>query len=195
MSYEMSNQNMAYPYPPPAAAVIPPQKSRFSKWWPISFFIAAVLFFIIGGGLIGGWSASYGSHCYSSWSSSYSSCRGGNDGMFYGGVACVVIGGLCKLIAWIMLIVWCVKRSTRQPASVSYTYQPLNYVAPPTAPSAAPVAPAPLYHNTQPYHNAPPYQNAPSPAPQSKESGGLKYCGQCGAASTTPFCPQCGIRV
>jgi hypothetical protein len=190
MSYEMSNQNMAYPYPPPAAAVIPAPKSRFSKWWPISFFIAAVLFFVIGGGLVGAWSASY--TCDLSGWTSY--CGNGNDGEFYGGVAMLVIGGLCKLTAWIMLIVWCVKRSSRQPTSVAYTYQPINYAAP-TAP-AAPAPPAPLHYQApQPYQNAPPYQNSPSPAPHSKEGGGIKYCGQCGAAATTPFCPQCGIRV
>jgi hypothetical protein len=177
MSYEMMGQTTAYPYPPPGPAVAPPQRRQFSKWWPISFFIAAVIFIIIGGGLVGSWSASAScvSSSYSSYRSSYS-CS--NSGMFYGGIACVAIGGICKLVAWILLIVYCVKRSRHQPTSIAYTYQPLDY-----------------YHAA-----APPYQNqnaqAPAPTHHPKESAamGMRYCGHCGAAVTTPFCAQCGNR-
>ncbi|KAL2017856.1 hypothetical protein VTK56DRAFT_1601 [Thermocarpiscus australiensis] len=191
MSYEMTgNQHTAFPYPPPAVAapVAVPPRSRFSKWWPISFFITAIIFFIIGGGLLGGWAAS-ADNCVDDWySSSYYSCSSvGNEGMFYGGVACVAIGGVCKLVAWILLIVWCVKRSTRQPASVAYTYQPLTYSNVPTAPTAA--APA--------YQNAPPYQNTQHP-PQThskEQQATTRYCGQCGTAVTSQFCPHCGIQV
>ncbi|KAK4247532.1 hypothetical protein C7999DRAFT_41184 [Corynascus novoguineensis] len=192
MSYEMSNQGMSYPYPPPAAAVaVAPPKSRFSKWWPLGFFIAAILMFIIGGALVGAWSASY--DCYYS-SSYYSSSCDGNSGLLYGGAACFVIGGLLKLTAWILLIIWCVKRSTRNTTSISYNYQPLNYAGPaPTAAPVAPAAPAPLYQNGPAYQNAPPYQSAASPAPQQKTD--LRYCGQCGSGTTSPYCPQCGIKV
>ncbi|KAL2163296.1 hypothetical protein VTH06DRAFT_5353 [Thermothelomyces fergusii] len=159
MSYEMSNpQNMTYPYPPPPAAVtISQPKSRFSKWWPLSFFIAAILLIIIGGALVGVWTANY--------SCTYSSCDD-HTGLLWGAVACFVIGGLLKFVAWILLIVWCVKRTTRVPTSVAYSYQPLAY--PPPAP-----APAPLYNQqgAQPYQTAPPYQTAGahSPAPQQKD--------------------------
>jgi hypothetical protein len=194
MSYEMTGQHTTYPYPPPANAVVAPKRSHFSKWWPLSFFITAIIFFIIGGGLLGGWSASavdcVDDYYYSSSYKSYTSCYDtGNKGLFYGGVACVALGGICKLIFWILLIVWCVKRSSRVPISASYTYQPINnYAAPP--PPAAPAAAA----AAAPMYNAPPYQSSPSPAPYNKEST-TRYCGQCGAASTTPFCPQCGIRM
>ncbi|KAK4144036.1 uncharacterized protein C8A04DRAFT_37051 [Dichotomopilus funicola] len=190
MSYEMNNA--AYPYPPPAAPVVVPAKSRFSKWWPISFFIAAVLFFIIGGALVGaGASSSYSCLGSDYYYSSYSSC--GSDGMWYGAIACFVLGGLCKLTAWILLIVWCVKRSSRQPTSVAYTYQPLTHANAPVAPTAG----IPAYQNTA-YQNAPPYQPAQPPAAaHSKEHSamGTKYCGQCGQGVTTPFCPRCGIQV
>ncbi|KAK4148884.1 hypothetical protein C8A00DRAFT_19363 [Chaetomidium leptoderma] len=192
MSYQMSGgQNMAYPYPPPAAAVAAPPRSRFSKWWPISFFISAVLFFIIGGGLIGGYSAT-AYDCLDS----YYSCSGvGNNGMWYGAVACFALGAICKLVAWILFIVWCVKRDSRQPASIAYTYQPLSYANAPVAPTAA----VPAYQqNATAYQNAPPYQHAQAPAPaHSKEPTGMgtRYCGQCGAGVTTAFCPHCGIQV
>ncbi|KAK4034144.1 hypothetical protein C8A01DRAFT_39402 [Parachaetomium inaequale] len=199
MSYEMSHQNMAaYPYPPPAGAVAAPpaRKTRFSKWWPISFFIAAVLFFIVGGGLVGGWTSS-AYNCTSLYSrssrySSYSSYSSCNMGMWYGAVACFALGGICKLTAWILLIVWCVKRSSSrssQPASVAYTYQPLTYAGAPLAPSAAPT-----YQNVvSPYQQQVPA--APAQSKQSTGMAGVKYCGQCGAGVTTPFCPNCGIQV
>jgi hypothetical protein len=206
MSYEMNHNqnNMAYPYPPPATtAVAMPPKSRFSKWWPISFFIAAILFFIVGGGLVGGWTASCSSSSYSSY---YYSCD--TDGMWYGAVACFALGGISKFVAWILFIVWCVKRSTRGPAAVSYTYQPLTYANAPVAPTAAMPA---AYQNAQQqqqqgyqntaFQNAPPYQpaqqpHAPVPAHSKEQPGNAtKYCAQCGAGVTTPFCPNCGIQV
>jgi len=200
MSYEMNHgQNMAYPYPPPTTtAVTVPPKSRFSKWWPISFFLVAVLFFIIGGGLVGGWTATCSrSSSYSSYSSYYSSSYSGcgANGMWFGAVACFALGGICKFVGWILFIVWCVKRSSRQSTSVSYTYQPLTYAGAPVAPTAAP---APAAYQNQGFQNAPPYQPARSPAPtHAKEQpmGGTKYCGQCGAGVTTPYCPNCGIPV
>ena len=181
MTYDMGGQATTYPYPPPppvpAPVVSTPPRKQFSKWWPISFFIAAVLFIIIGGGLMGAWAAS-GTCSYSSYSSysSYRTYRCSNTGLFYGGVACVAIGGVCKLVAWILLIVFCVKRN-RSAVGVTYTYQPIdNYHA---AAAAAP-----------PYH-AP----APTPPKQAAAAMGGRYCGTCGASVTTPFCAQCGNRV
>jgi len=182
MSYEMGPQPTTYPYPPPGPAVAPPQRRQFSKWWPISFFIAAIIFIIIGGGLVGAWSAnatcSRSSYSSSSYRYSYS-CS--DSAMFYGGIACVAIGGICKLVAWILLIVFCVKRSRYQPVSVAYTYQPIDHYH-------AGAAAAPPY---QPAH-APP----PAHTPQPKEGGpmGARYCSHCGGAVTTPFCAQCGNR-
>jgi hypothetical protein len=115
--------------------------------------------------------------------------------MWFGAVACFAIGGICKFIAWILFIVWCVKRSSRQSTSVSYTYQPLTYAGAPVAPTAAP---APAAYQNHGFQNAPPYQPAQSPAPTHQKEqpmGGTKYCGQCGAGVTTPYCPNCGIPV
>lgn len=182
MAYEMNQQPTSYPYPPPAMAApavvaIPPRQKQFSKWWPISFFIAAFVMIVTGGGLIGAWSASAtcsrSSSYYSSYYSSYS-CSG--SGMFYGGVACVAIGGVCKLIAWILLIVFCVKRSRNVQTSVSYNYQPISHQY------AAPPAPAPA---------APPYAPA---AMQGAKVGGERYCAHCGATVSAAFCPQCGNK-
>ncbi|KAK3897065.1 hypothetical protein C8A05DRAFT_39383 [Staphylotrichum tortipilum] len=180
MAYEMNQQPTSYPYPPPAMAApvvaMPPRQKHFSKWWPISFFIAAFVMIITGGGLIGAWSAS--ASCvrssYSSYRSSYYSCS--DSGMFYGGVACIAIGGVCKLIAWILLIVFCVKRSHRTQTNVSYTYQPIShqYAAPAGAAAAAP-----------------PY--APAAMPGAKV-GGERYCAHCGATVTAAFCAQCGNK-
>jgi hypothetical protein len=168
---------MAYmPQPVPATTVVPP-RSHFSKWWPISFFISAVVFFIIGGGLLGAWAASSYDDCLD-YDYYYSCTTLSNKGEFYGGIACVVIGAICKLVAWILLIVYCVKRRS-QPMSVAYTYQPLDYQA------AAPVAPAVPMN---------PYPTAPTPRPK-EEAMGMRYCGHCGAVVTTAFCPQCGSKV
>ncbi len=191
MSYEMTGQPTTYPYPPPGPAIIPrtPPRRQFSKWWPISFFIAAILFFIIGGGILGAWAANTScvGSSYSSYSSRYS-CS--NTGMYYGGIACVAIGAICKFVAWVLLIVFCVKRSRHQPTSIAYTYQPLDYSY---AGAPAYQSAAPAYQNT-----APAYQNwtAPTPAAHPKESAaaGTRYCGHCGGAVTTPFCAQCGNR-
>ncbi|KAK4095812.1 hypothetical protein N658DRAFT_519533 [Parathielavia hyrcaniae] len=183
MSYEMGGQQTAYPYPPPGATTVTvaPKRSRFSKWWPISFFIAAVIFFIIGGALIGSWAGSAATDCYdnyysgSSYRGSSSSCSTAADGQFWGGVVCIGLGSLCKLVFWILLIVWCVKRSSTHTVTTAYAYQPVNYSAAPP-PAAGPAVPPPLYQNapqnqSQPY-NAQPYQGSPSPAPYSKEGHG-----------------------
>ncbi|KAG7294163.1 hypothetical protein NEMBOFW57_004232 [Staphylotrichum longicolle] len=163
-----------------APNVVGERRRQFSKWWPISFFIAAVIFIIIGGGLVGAWSAnatcSRSSYSSSSYRYSYS-CS--DSALFYGGIACVAIGGICKLVAWILLIVFCVKRSRYQPVSVAYTYQPIDH-----------------YHAAG---AAPPYQPAHAPAaaphpPKEAAAMGARYCSHCGAAVTTPFCAQCGNR-
>ncbi|KAJ5580041.1 uncharacterized protein N7459_006026 [Penicillium hispanicum] len=115
---------MSQTHPAPSAT------SRFSKWWPIGFFIGAVVFFVIGGALIGTYVSNAYSDCYNSYSydsyyySNYS-CSVGNTGEFYGGVACLVIGGILKLIAWVLLIVYCVKRRRAEHTTVIYTSAPM----------------------------------------------------------------------
>lgn len=156
-------------------------RTQMSRWWPISFFIAALVFIIIGGGLIGAWTSSV-NNFYDD--DSFDTV--GNNGEFYGGVACLVIAGICKLVGWILLIVRCMQRQRSPPTVIAYPYQPPNQYAMPatrggyvTIPGQA-STPAPSYTN---------YQTAPN------ESGmAMRYCGNCGAAVTTPFCAQCGTK-
>lgn len=186
--------------------------SRFNKWWPIGFFIGAIICFIIGGALVGTWaSKSYDDCSYSSSNSYYSSyyssysCVGSDSGIFYGGIAMLVIGGVIKLIAWILLIIFCVKRS-RSRHTVTYVdtppvqqpqpYQP--YAAPqPTYPPAqqmaqfprSPASPGPIH----PDMTGPSIATPPPNEPEGTATA-FKYCGQCGTAVTSRFCPQCGSQ-
>lgn len=108
-----------------------------SKWWPLSFFIVAIVLAIVGGGLLGAWASSYSTYTTTTGRYRYYYSTG-NDGLFYGGVACFVIAGLAKIVAWILLIVWLVKRSrARRNNVVTYVQQPANYYAPPTQPQPA----------------------------------------------------------
>ena len=153
-------------------------REGFSKWWPISFFIAAVLFFIMGGGMLGGWAANsttyYSSSIYDYGDDYYYT---GHTGLFYGGVACCVIGGVCKLVAWILLIVYCVKRSRNNNPSAVYVTQPVNNY--------------PMQGNMQTAYA--PVSNPSTPAPMYPNQG-MRYCNNCGSAITTSFCPQCGVK-
>ncbi|GAO19352.1 uncharacterized protein UV8b_03296 [Ustilaginoidea virens] len=103
MSYQMHPQGQV-PYAQPHAPVVHESvKKSMSRWWPVSFFLLALVFFIAGGGLCGGWAASYDSY-YDSY---------GNGGLLLGAVVCFAIGGVCKFVAWILLIVWCVRGRSR----------------------------------------------------------------------------------
>lgn len=141
------------------------KRSGLSKWWPISFFIGAVVMFVVGGALIGTYLAN-ASNCWDSYSySSYYyddydySCSSGHDGEFYGGVACFVIGGVCKLIAWILLIIFCVKRRR----SINQTVATQYYTVPPTGQPQQPYNVPQPYGSQQPY---PPPGAAPYPTHQ-----------------------------
>lgn len=154
-------------------------KPVMSKWWPISFFIAAIILFIVGGGLVGAWSSSVDNFDYEYYNfDTY-------NGLYYGGIACFAIAGLCKFVGWILLIVRCTQTQRSRSTAVAYGYQPPNaYAAPATQGPyvAVPLQPTPA----PPYGNVQPVQNNPGMP--------VRYCGSCGAATTTPFCPQCGIK-
>jgi hypothetical protein len=176
-----------------------PRPSRLNKWWPIGVFIGAVVCFIIGGALMGAWvSSSYNDCSYSSYYSSYYSdysCVTTNMGEFYGAVAMFVIGGVLKLTAWILLIIFCVKRKR-------YSHHTVTYVNSPPVQQPQPFQQP--YAASQPT-NAPPQPVSPEMAgpflagtPPPKEANATatasKYCGQCGTAVFSRFCPQCGAQ-
>jgi hypothetical protein len=159
--------------------------------WFISLFLAAIVLFIIGGGLVGAWINSATS--YDSYDDYDTDDFTNNDGEYYGAVACFALGGICKLVAWILLIVWCVQRRSTRTIVVQQAYEPYqsqgwggnNYAAqaPRQGPYAAVPSPAP----------EPQYGNAQA---QPNEGGmpPMRYCNNCGAAVTTPYCAQCGIK-
>ncbi|CAI7613441.1 unnamed protein product [Penicillium glandicola] len=138
-----------------------PRPSRLNKWWPIGFFIGAVVCFIIGGALVGTWTSnsyddcSYSSSYYSSYYSDYS-CGNTNMGLFYGAVAMLVIGGVFKLTAWILLIVFCVKRSRHSHHTVTYVNSPPVQQPQPFQQSYA--APEPTH---SPAHRSAQFPNSP----------------------------------
>ncbi|KAJ5094904.1 hypothetical protein N7532_007195 [Penicillium argentinense] len=98
----------------PISAPSSSPRKGISKWWCIGFFIAAVIFFIIGAALVSAYlsagyktctsALSYGDYTYDY------SCFTGNIGEYNGGIAMLVLGGLSKFIAWVLLIVYCVQR-------------------------------------------------------------------------------------
>lgn len=134
MNNSYGHSNMQYQPPQP----VPEEKKRFSKWWSFSFFILSMVLVIVGGGLLGAWASSHtiyttttgGYHYYYSDS---------NDGLFHGALACFVIAGLAKIVAWILLVVWLVKRSrARGDDVVTYVQQPTYHYAPPMLPQPQP---------------------------------------------------------
>lgn len=192
-----------------------PRRSRLNKWWPIGFFIGAVICFIIGGALMGTWASntysdcSYGSSSsyYSSYYSDYDySCVQTNMGEFYGGVAMLAIGGVLKLTAWILLIIFCVKRSRNNHTTVTYVnhppvQQPQTFQQPYAAPQPvyaaqsaqfprSPASPGPSY----PEMANPSLAGTPPPKEANATATAFKYCSQCGTAVSSRFCPQCGSQ-
>ncbi|KAJ5085176.1 hypothetical protein N7532_009947 [Penicillium argentinense] len=190
-----------------------PRPSRLNKWWPISFFIAAIVFFVIGGALMGTWVAnsyddcSYSSSSYYSYYSSYS-CVDTDLGEFYAAIAMFVIGGVLKLTAWILLIVFCVKRSRANHHTVTYyttpaVQQPQSFQQPYAAPQPtyapphqaaqfprSPASPGPSF----PEMANPSLAGTPPPKEPVQTATAFKYCGQCGTAVSSRFCPQCGTQ-
>ncbi|KAJ5180970.1 hypothetical protein N7492_004180 [Penicillium capsulatum] len=177
--------------------------SRLNKWWPIGFFIGAVACFIIGGALIGSYvSSSVGDCSYNSYYSSYYdnySCSSGNTGLFYGGIAMFVIGGVVKLTAWILLILFCVKRHRSNQPTVTYINAPpahQPYAAPQpiyqAAPFSAPVSPNPV--STEMANLSVAGTPPPKEANATATATAFKFCGNCGATVSSRFCPQCGAQ-
>jgi len=151
-----------------------------SKWWCISFFIAAIVFFIIGGALLGVFASNSYSDCsYSSGYSYYSSysydCVTSNMGEWYGGIAMLALGGVCKFIGWVLLIVFCVQRRRFVQNNITYV----------TAPSH--MQPVP-----QPSGPAPYPASVGTPPPKEATATAFRYCRQCGTSISSRFCPQCG---
>ncbi|CAG8231528.1 unnamed protein product [Penicillium salamii] len=192
-----------------------PRPSRLNKWWPIGFFIGAVVCFIIGGALVGTWvSNSYDDCSYSNSSSYYSSyysdysCISTNMGQFYGAIALFVIGGVLKLTAWILLIIFCIKRNRLNRHTVTYVNSPpVQQTQPFTQPYAAPQPTYAPPHQTAQFTGPPASPDmvhsgmagssmagTPPPKEASATATGFKYCGQCGTAVSSRFCPQCGSQ-
>lgn len=186
-----------------------PKASRLNKWWPIGFFIGAIICFIIGGALMGTWvsnsydDCSYSSSSYYSYYSSYS-CVQTDMGLFYGSIAMFVIGGVLKLTAWILLIIFCVKRSRNNHTTVTYVnhppvQQPQSFQQPYAAPQPvyapnqyprSPASPGPMH----PEMANPSISGTPPPKEANATATAFKYCGQCGTAVSSRFCPQCGSQ-
>ncbi|OAA45459.1 hypothetical protein NOR_03248 [Metarhizium rileyi] len=166
-----------------------PARGGMSRWWPFSFFIGAIIFFIIGGGLMGAWASSYNGFGYYT------------NGNWYGAIACFVIASLLKFIAWLLLIVWCVRGRSRSQSSTTVTYvgpPPVhnNYAAvPPQNYSQQPYVTDPTKSHTHTHMHtpAPVYQNVETVPVQ--YGGTARHCGNCSNATTAPFCAQCGSKV
>lgn len=159
MANEMRSPEVSTILHHPVPATAP--TGRLSKWWPVSLFIAAVIFLIIGGGILGA-STSGPRYYYDS-------------SMFYGGIACLVLGGLLKLIAWILLIIWCVQGRRVQYPAVAYVNAPLQDL------NALSIQSATQQHQRV---GLAPYEPSIT----------AKYCGHCGTPVATPFCTQCGVK-
>jgi hypothetical protein len=159
-------------------------KAPISKWWPIGFFCGAVFFIILGGGLIG----ARRSNVY----------YGGNSGEWSGGIACLVIGLILKFVFWVLLIIRRVQiRRTRVPSTIVYANAQANAEAG-TVQKPQPLAN--IYSVPQPNYtvqSAPGYGVAAVHAevPLVEKQALMRYCGQCGTGTTTPFCSQCGFQV
>ncbi|KAJ6439323.1 NAD binding Rossmann fold oxidoreductase [Purpureocillium lavendulum] len=139
MAYEAVNPSIVqYPYSSP-------RDSRVSKWWPIAFFSAGVVFVITGAVLI-----ATATNVDSDYFDDHSA-------EFYAGVACLVIGCVLKLTAWVLFVIWCVQGRRRQPPAPVYVNQPMGYGVPTIGPQpgyeTAPMQPSvPMlqYQNMQP---------------------------------------------
>ncbi|PMD21481.1 hypothetical protein NA56DRAFT_645738 [Hyaloscypha hepaticicola] len=167
-------------------------KAPISKWWPIGVFCSSVFFFALGGGLIGGGSASVSCSYYDY------SCSD-NAGEVNGGLACIAIAAILKLVFWVLLITWCVqRRRARAPTTVVYVNAQANAEAG-TVQKPQPIATvysAPQRDYT--VQQASEYGIAAAHAefpPVVEKQPITRYCGQCGTGTTTPYCSQCGSQV
>lgn len=145
-----------------------------SKWWWLGLLIAWLVFVIIGAALLGVWASQPTLDCSDSFESDYYFDDCSNRVLtpeYYGGLACIAIGGILHLAYWITLIVWCTKRRRTEMVPVSYAME--------TGP--------------KPYGYPSPYQPVPETTPFVAPQPG-RYCTNCGSMVTTQFCPSCGGR-
>lgn len=146
-----------------------------SKWWWLGLLIAWLVFVIIGAALIGVWASQGSVNCddtEDSFGYFYNICNnGGFTAEYYGGLACLAIGGVLHLAYWIALIVWCTKRRHAQAVPIAYAMEtPEN----------------------KSYGYSVPYQ--PVPEPSTSYATSERYCGNCGSVVTAQFCQNCGGR-
>lgn len=154
-----------------------PGTSRFSYWWPISFFILFAITLIIGIAL----SVKYGSSSYNSCYHDYrhnrvsyddDSCVTKNSGLLYGAVVCFIIAGVSKLIGWILVLIWCLRRrrtaqtyEQKQPFLTPQPYGHPDHGIPftqyPGAQYPAPQQPAPFHAPPGPGYQPPPMAASP----------------------------------
>jgi hypothetical protein len=149
-------------------------KAPISKGWPIGCFCSFVFFFVVGGGLIAA-------------------------GIFEGGIACIALGAILKFVFWVLLIVWCVQRRRAvAPSTIVY----VNAQANAEAGTVQKPQPITTVYNTQQqnytvqsgtkYNVAAVHTKVPNVV---EKQAVMRYCGQCGIGTTTPFCSQCGSQV
>jgi hypothetical protein len=182
-----------------AVTATPPPTKPISKWWWIGLLISWIIFLVIGGGLIGAGSGD-------------NSCVGdiycsGSDSLYYGAYACFAIGGILHLAYWAVLIVWLTQRRRSRLAVVyvdsftaqagtagktfpqqppTATYMPQTYLSPQEQfnPQPSPT-PTPTYQAQS--------RDCRTTTPARVQAMG-SFCGNCGAATSTRFCTQCGAQ-
>lgn len=189
---------MAYGSNPQDVQNIPRENRPISRWLPIGFLITAIVFFAVGGGLLGAYTSSISTNCgfgYSGYGYYNATCGLGNIGLWDGGIACIAIAAFFKLLFWISLIMYCVRRRrylqyTSNPYPMQSAYAvPSSYGYTTKAPDASQNVPPSSMPAPQPA------ANNFTPTPQELSSD-KRFCGQCGtAANNASFCTQCGARI
>lgn len=159
-------------------------KAPISKWWPIGFFCSALFFFVLGA-----WNNCdyYDDYCF------------GNVDEWDGGIACIAISALLKLVFWVLLIIWCLQRrhALVQPTIV-YVNAQSNAEAG-TVQKTQPVAT--VYNAREPKYIVQPAPECGVAAAQVEipriveKQVVPRYCGQCETCTTSPFCSRCGSQV
>lgn len=158
----------------PVNTEVPNQRTKgMSRRWPLAFFFGAIVMFIVGGALVGVYlsntSSCFGDSSYDYYNNDDFDCASNHNGEFYGALACFIIGAVFKLIGWVLLMLYCIKRrrSHQQAAASQYYTIPMDphrpYNAPgpygsqpPQYPPLYPSQPGqPMYPDTGYYNQAP----------------------------------------
>ncbi|KAK5046413.1 hypothetical protein LTR84_008216 [Exophiala bonariae] len=145
-----------------------------NKWWPIGFAIASVLLYAIGGGLYGSSCSTDGYYYYCSY------------GQWSGGIALLSLGGITSTVAVILLIIYLIRRRNPAPYNSGTRMLDQSQFAQPPPVAANVQAPAATY----------PQYAASKPEADIRELpvNGGKFCGRCGTAVLSAFCPKCGAQ-